>query len=129
MEADRTISVKTFLRCMWCNKVHSAKKEEMMRFEYIKWFWKYIDAETPVLLFYEVDLENERYTTRMTEVFCDKTAKPVIEEGFEFITEAPVPEIEEINCDPEFYAEIISREEFEEVYYAEKYSGSIEFPK
>lgn len=27
--------------------------EKMKRFEYIKWFWKYIDDETPVLLFYE----------------------------------------------------------------------------
>ena len=34
---------------------------EKKKYEYIKWFWKYIDDETPVLLFYEVDLENERY--------------------------------------------------------------------
>lgn len=44
----------------------------MNKFEYIKWFWKYIDDETPTLLFYEIDLENERYATRMTEVFSDK---------------------------------------------------------
>ena len=100
----------------------------MRKFEYIKCFWKYIDDETPVLLFYEVDLENERYATRMTEVFCDKTAKTVVEEGFEFITEAPVPEVNEMNRDPEFHAEIISKKEFDEVYNSKKYSGSIEFP-
>lgn len=99
------------------------------RFEYIKWFWKYIDAQTPVLLFYEVDLENERYATRMAEVFSDKTAKHVMEEGFEFVTEAPIPEIKEINREPEFFAEIISREEFEDVYNSNKYLGSKEFPK
>ncbi len=27
--------------------------------EYIKFFWKYIDEETPVLLFYEVDVDEE----------------------------------------------------------------------
>ena len=101
----------------------------MKNFEYIKCFWKYIDDATPVLLFYEVDLENERYATRMTEVFCNKDVKPVVEDGFEFITEEPVPEVEEINREPEFYAEIISREEFEEVYQTRTYLGSIVFPQ
>ncbi len=101
----------------------------MNRFEYIKWFWKYIDNETPVILFYEVDLENERYATRMTEVFPDKSAVHRIEEGFEFITEAPVPTVEQINSEPEFYAERISKEEFEKVYEVDKYKGDIIFPK
>ena len=35
----------------------------MDRYEYIKWYWKYIDAETPILLFYEVDLKEDRYAT------------------------------------------------------------------
>lgn len=100
----------------------------MKRFEYIKCFWKFIDKETPVLIFYEVDLENERYATRMVEVFWDKTAKRVIEEGFDFITEAPVPKIEEINKEAEFNAEIISKEEFESVYNAKEYLGNIDFP-
>lgn len=101
----------------------------MGKFEYIKWYWKYIDDETPVVLFYEVDTENERYATRMTEIFSDKSSFPVIEEGFDFITETPVPDIEEINKEPKFYAEIISGEEFERVYKAKKYSGDIIFPK
>ncbi len=54
----------------------------MGKYEYLKCFWKYIDDETPVLLFYEVDLENERYATRMVEVFCDRRVKQIIEEGF-----------------------------------------------
>ena len=41
--------------------------------------------------------------------------KPVIEEGFDFVTEAPIPTVEEINCEPEFCAEIISKEKFEEM--------------
>lgn len=101
----------------------------MSRFEYIKWFWKYIDDETPVLLFYEVDLDNERYAARMTEIFSDRSAVPRIEEGFEFITEAPVPTVEQINSEPDFYAEKISKEEFEKVYEADKYNGDIIFPK
>ncbi len=102
---------------------------KIKKFEYIKWFWKYIDEETPVLLFYEVDLENERYATRMAEVFSDKTVKPVIEEGFDYISEAPIPMLDEINREPEFCAEIILQAEFEEVYNSKKYSGCIQFPK
>lgn len=48
------------------------------QFEYIKWFWKYIDDETPVILFYEVDLENERYATRMAEVVLSFLKKSVL---------------------------------------------------
>ena len=80
----------------------------MEKYEYIKCFWKYIDDETPVLLFYEVDLENERYATRMAEVFCDGCVRRVIEEGFEFVTEAAIPQVDEINSEPEFFALIIS---------------------
>lgn len=102
----------------------------MNKFEYIKWYWRYIDDETPVLLFYEVDLENERYATRMTEVFIDKSVVPVIEEGFEFVTESPIPTADEIiKEDDDFYAEIISKEEFENVYNSNKYAGNIDFPK
>lgn len=101
----------------------------MKRFEYIKWFLKDMHDEMPVLLFYEVDLENERYSTRMTEVFSDHSAKPVIWEGFDFVTEMPVPTAEEINKEPEFYAVNISKDEFESVYNAKYYPGSIAFPK
>lgn len=101
----------------------------MYKFEYIKWYWKYTDDETPVILFYEVDLENERYATRMVEVFCDKSVRSVKEEGFNFVTEACVPSVQEINREPEFSAEIISKTEFEEVYNSKKYKGDIEFPK
>lgn len=100
----------------------------MGKYEYIKCFWKYIDDEIPVLLFYEVDLENERYATRMVEVFCDGCVRRVIEEGFEFVTEVAVPQVDEINSEPEFFAQIISKEEFEKVYNANKYFGSIISP-
>ena len=101
----------------------------MGRFEYIKCFWKYIDDETPVLLLYEVDLENERYATRMMEVFSDKSVHPVIEEGFDFVTEAPVPTVEEINQEPTFCAMTISSDAFERVYQAKSYTGNINFPE
>ncbi|MDE6615452.1 MAG: hypothetical protein K2K35_02720 [Lachnospiraceae bacterium] len=97
------------------------------KFEYIKCYWKYIDDETPVILFYEVDLENGRYATRMTEIFNNRKSIPV-DDGFEFVTEAPVPEIGTINQEKEFYAQIITKEEFELVYNCIFYTGNIDFP-
>ena len=101
----------------------------MKQFEYIKWFWKHNNDDLPNLLFYEIDLESERYAARMIEVYADKSVIPVIEKGFDFITEAPVPAIDEINIEPDFYAVMISKEEFENVYQSAKYAGDISFPK
>ena len=101
----------------------------MNKFEYKRSFWKYIDEETPIMLFYEVDLNNDRYATRMCEVYTDRTIIPVVEPGFEFVTEAPVPTVYEINLDSQFYAELISKDEFEKIYKAKKYMGDINFPK
>ena len=97
------------------------------RFEYIKCYWQYIDEETPVILFYEVDLDNERYATRLTEVFVNKQVVPFLEAGYDFVTEAPVPLIEEINQEDEFFAERISPAEFEAVYNACVYDGEVYF--
>lgn len=101
----------------------------MGKFEYIKCYWKYIEDDTPVLLFYEVDLENERYATRMIEIYFDQSVNSSDGEGFDFVTEAPVPTIKEINQEPEFYAMIITSNEFERVYHTKKYSESVDFPK
>ena len=100
----------------------------MDRFEYVKCFLKSIDDKTPVLFFYEFDTEKERYATRMTEVYANRRTVPVTEEGFEFITEAPIPTLDEINTEREFYAVNITKDEFEAVYSSDRYEGSIEFP-
>lgn len=100
----------------------------MNKFEYLKVYWKYIDTETPVIMFYEVDLENQRYAARIAEIYIDKKIIPIIESGFEFVTEQPVPTVNEINKDDEFFAEIISQDEFEHIYNSSFYSGSVDFP-
>ena len=95
----------------------------MEQFEYIRWYWRYTDDETPVVLFYEVDLANDRYAARMTVVFPDRSAEPVTELGFAFVTEAPAPPASEINRDPDFYAELISKENLEAAFRNPVYSG------
>lgn len=100
----------------------------MEQFEYIRWYWRYTDDETPVVLFYEVDLANDRYAARMTVVFPDRSAEPVTELGFAFVTEAPVPTVDEINRDPDFFAELISKEVFEDAFRNPVYSGPLSRP-
>lgn len=95
------------------------------RYEYIKW---YVNEDNFPLLFYEVDTENDRYATRMTEVYPDGKIINVTENS-EFVTEAPVPTVNLINADKDFYAEHITKEEFEEIYKSSFYTEDISFPK
>lgn len=101
----------------------------MDRYEYIKWYWKYIDAETPILLFYEVDLKADRYATRMAEVFADRSIHQVLEPGNDYVTDGPIPEIGEINTEAEFMTKLITKEQFEKIYISDYYSDCIDFPK
>lgn len=75
----------------------------MHRFEYIKFFWNLNDNKTPIVIFYVIDVENKRYSKRMTEIFSNRSAIPFVEEGFKFVSEAPLPTLKEINLEPEFY--------------------------
>lgn len=101
----------------------------MHKMEYIKCFWQYIDRETPVLCFYEVDEEEERYTTRNIDVFIDGHIEKLGEHDG-FVSEAPCPTIEEINEMGEFKAFSIKIQEFEEVWnqHSQRYNGNLDFP-
>ena len=101
----------------------------MDRYEYIKWYVKDFHGEYAPLLFYEVDKDQERYATRMAEVYDDYSIKQVIDSGSAFVTEAPVPTVSGINTDSDYFAELISREEFDAVYNSSRYDGSILFPR
>ena len=102
----------------------------MEKYEYIKWYVKeFKDNLAPVIL-YEVDPENDRYATRMVEIYEDGRVKRIEDPGCQFITEAPIPAVDEINKDyPDFYAEIITKEEFETVYTSDYYIGNVAFPE
>lgn len=83
--------------------------------EYIKCFWNYIDNETPIICFYEVDNNNERYITRVIDIFYDGSIKTTVD-YVNFVSEAPCPTIDEINEMDEFYSYNIDKEEFEYVW-------------
>ena len=90
--------------------------------EYVKYYWKYIDKETPVLIFAELD--EERYSTRQVEVFPDRHIE-IAGDKEEYVSEAPYPPNEEIDNMGEFKIFNISKSEFEDIWhsYPNKYYG------
>ena len=101
----------------------------MSNFEYIKWYVKEFHGEFAPILLYEVDLDNDRYATRIIEIYENRQIKRIVEEDFKYVSEGSIPTIQEINLDyPEHYAELITREQFEVIYKSEYYNGKIEFP-
>ncbi|MGN0438058.1 MAG: DUF6881 domain-containing protein, partial [Lachnospiraceae bacterium] len=63
------------------------------------------------------------------EVFADRTIHQVLELGHDYVTEGPIPKIDEINSEEEFMAELITKEQFEKIYESDFYSDCIDFPK
>lgn len=93
--------------------------------EYVKYYWKYIDESTPVLIFAELD--KERYSTRQIDVFQDCHIETMGDKGF-YVSEEPYPLNEEIDKMGEFKIFNISKDEFETVWnqFPNTYIGSIE---
>lgn len=87
--------------------------------EYIKLFWEHEPDGEPVIILYEVNLDNERLALRFIDIFADGHSRNIndLYEGVIEIT--PIPEIEEFNAHvwgDEFHACLISREEFEKIW-------------
>lgn len=94
--------------------------------EYVKYYWKYIDEETPILIFAELD--EERYSTRQVEVFTDRHIE-IMGDKEAYVSEASYPSNEEIDNMGEFKILNISKSEFEEIWssYPNKYTGDIKY--
>ena len=96
--------------------------------EYVKLFWHHEKNEDPVVILYKVHTENERLASKSIDVFSDRKTKNIddLYEGAIEIT--PIPEIEEFNAGvwgKEFYACVITEEEFEETWKAGFYYESL----
>ena len=48
-----------------------------LRMEYVKLFWKHNFSDEPVVIFYEVNLENERSAIRSIDIFADGKTKNI----------------------------------------------------
>ena len=98
------------------------------RLEYIKLFWQHNFPDDPVVIIYEVDIDDERYALRLIDIFADGHTNNQEDKAWGYVTEAPVPTVEEINTHDygeEFYAHLISKEDFENIWETGIYSGSL----
>ncbi len=101
--------------------------------EYIKLYWEHTspkEKDEPVVILYEVDLSEERYATRSVDICANRRAVNVEGKEFGFVTECPVPAVDEFNSDEygaEFKACLITEEEFERTWESGVYQCALFF--
>lgn len=98
--------------------------------EYVQLFMQYESDDIPVVYFYEVDIEDERLAIREIEVFANGEVKLDDDPYADVIEVCSIPTVEELNArvwGEGFYATIISREEFNEIWNTGIYRGNLEF--
>ena len=96
--------------------------------EYVKLFMEFESDDLPVVYFYEVDLNDNRFALREMEVFADRTVKIENDLYRDVIEVCPIPTVDELNAKvwgDGFYATIISKEEFDEIWNTGIYNGSL----
>lgn len=96
--------------------------------EYIQLFMEYESDDMPVVYFYEVDLKDNRFALREMEIFADRTVKIENDLYRDVIEVCSIPTVDELNAKvwgEGFYATIISREEFDEIWNTRIYSGNL----
>lgn len=89
---------------------------------------EYESADMPILYFYEVDLNDDRFALRAIEVFSDRTVKFYIDLYCDAIEMCPIPTVDELNAEvwgEGFYATIISKDKFDEIWSTGIYTGSL----
>ena len=96
--------------------------------EYIQLFMEYESDDMPVVYFYEVYLKDNRFALRSIEVFADRTVKLENDLYCDVIEVCPIPTVDEFNTKvwgEGFYATIISKEEFDEIWNTRSYSKNL----
>jgi len=96
--------------------------------EYIKLFMEYESDDLPLVYFYEVNLQDNRFILREIEVFIDRTVKLDDDPYRDVIEMCPIPTVDELNAKvwgEGFYAKIISKEEFEVIWNTGIYNESL----
>ncbi len=89
---------------------------------------EYESDDLPLVYFYEVNLQDNRFILREIEVFIDRTVKLDDDPYRDVIEMCPIPTVDELNAKvwgEGFYAKIISKEEFEEIWNTGIYNESL----
>ncbi|MBE6890052.1 MAG: hypothetical protein E7485_08580 [Ruminococcaceae bacterium] len=96
------------------------------RVEYVKVFMTYESADMPVVYFYEVALNHQRLALRAIEVYPDRRVRTYDDLYHDAIEATPIPTVEELNAQvwgEGFFATVIHKQEFDEIYKSGSYDG------
>lgn len=96
--------------------------------EYIKLFWNEALEGEPLVILYEVDIENERLALRSIDIFADRHTHNIADLYDGVIEIVPIPTVEEFNAHiwgEEFHACLIEKTEFETLWESHTYDGRI----
>lgn len=109
-------------------KLEVAEENMINGVEYIKLFWEHELDNEPVIILYEVDLENDRLALRSIDIFADRICKNIDDFYRDVIEIVSIPTVEEFNSHiwgEEFYACLMSEQEFEKTWNTHVYSGNL----
>lgn len=97
--------------------------------EYLKLFWEHELDREPVIILYEVNLDDERLAIRSIDIFVDRSTKNIDDLYADAIEITSIPTVDEFNSHiwgEEFRACLIDKEEFEKIWNGHFYDGCIE---
>ena len=97
--------------------------------EYIKLFYEHQNNEEPVIILYEVNLDDERLAMRSIDIFADGHTNNIDDLYDGVIEILPIPTVEEFNMHiwgEEFNACCISQAEFEAIWTSHFYDGDMQ---
>ncbi len=89
---------------------------------------EYEAADMPIVYFYEVDLNDDRFALRAIEVFADRTVTIYNDLYCDVMEICPIPTVDELNAKvwgEGFYATIISKDKFDKIWNTGIYTGSL----
>lgn len=99
-----------------------------MQIEYIKLFMEYESEEMPMVYYYEVLLEDNRFCRRAIEIFANRQVNRMDDLYYNVIEAVPIPTKEEFNANiwgDGFRAFVVSQDEFEEIWASGAYHGDL----
>ena len=99
-----------------------------MHIEYIKLFMEYESEDMPIVYFYEVNLDDNRFCCRAIEIFASRQVRLIDDLYRDVIEAVSIPTKEEFNANiwgNGFRAFAVTKNEFEKVWESGVYNGNL----
>ena len=95
--------------------------------EYIKLYLEHELDNEPIIILYEINLENDRLALRSIDIFANRKTRNIdnlYEEAIEIVSIPTIEEFHDQTWGERLYTMLISKEEFETIWNEHFYSRS-----